>query len=193
MREAADISRYHTEAMAQAIDTFELTRTGGSLSGESPVAQLQRLASLLASLDGSIEWRLRGWRDTRAEGGFDEFMELSFVASVHPACIRCLLPVATTLRVTRPYRLVRSEDEAQRLDPDDEEFDVIAGSDRFDLVSLIEDEAIMVLPPAPRHDACEPLQTARESGAPEAAATNPFSALRRLRGNGPANGGERDE
>lgn len=176
--------------MARAIDTYELTRTGGSLSGESEVGQLERLASLLASPEGRIEWQLRGWRDPRVEGGFDEFLELSFVASVQPACVRCLQPVATTLRVSRPYRLVRSEDEAQRLDPDDEEFDVIAGSERFDLVSLIEDEAIMALPPAPRHDACGPTTSAPETDRDEAAARNPFAALRHLRGNGPANGGE---
>ncbi len=180
--------------MARAIDTFELTRTGGSLSGESAVGELQRLASLLASPGGRIEWQLRGWRDPRPEGGFDEFMELSFVATVQPACVRCLLPVEATLRVQRPYRLVRSEDEAQRLDPDDEDFDVIAGSARFDLVALIEDEAIMALPPASRHEGCAPATSApgddAPGDAPGAAAEHPFAALRRLRGNGPANGGE---
>lgn len=190
MRGAAGTSRYHTEAMALAIDTFELTRTGGSLSGESAVAGLSRLASLLAAPDGRIEWRLRGWRDPRPEGGFDDFMELGFDATVQAGCVRCLQPVTTVLRVTRPYRLVRSEDEAQRLDPDDDEFDVIVGSARFDLGALIEDEAIMALPPASRHDACEPTVPGGVPDAPEVDEPNPFAALERLRGNRRTNGGE---
>ena len=59
---------------------------------------------------------------------------------------------------------------------------------RFDLAGLVEDEAIMALPPAPRHDDCSaPAAPALEDEAvqSEAAAPeprNPFGALGALRG-----------
>ncbi|HLT28152.1 MAG TPA: DUF177 domain-containing protein [Zeimonas sp.] len=176
--------------MANTIDTARLARSGQTLSGELEVEGLPRLASLLASPQGRIEWTLRGWRHARPEGGSDEFMELSFSASLHPACVRCLQPVEVSVGDTRRYRLVASEDEAERLDPEDDEYDVLAGGTRFDLGALIEDEAILALPPMPRHEGCEPARALREEVPEAEAPEKPLAGLRRLRRNGPAGGDE---
>lgn len=176
--------------MERTIDTSRLARSGETLGGELAVEGLARLASLLASPQGSIRWSLRGWRSAPAQGGHDDFMELVFSASLHPACVRCLEPVEVAVADTRRYRLVDSETEAERLDPDDEEYDVLAGGARFDLDALIEDEAILALPPMARHSHCEPAAPPSDA-APEAEAPQkPFAALRRLRRNGSPQGGE---
>jgi len=176
--------------MKNTIDTARLARTDQTLDGVLPVERLPRLASLLATPEGSIDWHARGWRSARPEGGHDDFLELSFSGSVQPACIRCLDPVTVEIGDTRRYRLVDSEAEAERLDPEDEEYDVLVGGSRFDLDALIEDEAILALPPMPRHDACEP-DTLRDDEAPAVEEpAKPFAALQRLRRNGPPGGGE---
>lgn len=175
--------------MKNLIDTSRMARRGETLGGERMVEQLPRLASLLASAEGGIEWRARCWRNERPEGGHDDFLELSFSATVHPACVRCLEPVAVPVADTRRYRLVDSEEEAERLDPEDDEYDVLAGGPRFDLDALIEDEAILALPPMPRHERCEPARPFESDAPAGEERESPFAALRRSRRNGPSDGG----
>ena len=174
--------------MTNLIDTSRLARRGETLRGECTVEQLPRLATLLASAVGGIEWRARGWRDERPEGGHDDFLELSFSATLQPACVRCLEPVAVPVADTRRYRLVDTEDDAERLDPDDDDYDVLAGGPRFDLDALIEDEAILALPPMPRHEHCESARPLGDGAPATEEREKPFAALQRLRRNGPSGG-----
>ncbi|ODU62415.1 MAG: hypothetical protein ABT05_07595 [Lautropia sp. SCN 66-9] len=163
------------------IDTFELARTGAARDGELPVLDMPRLASLLHDADGALAWSLHARREPRPEGGADDFMRLAIDGTVSAGCVRCLGPVPVALSIERSYRLVRSEEEAERLDLEDTEFDVIAGSRRFDLAELIEDEAIMALPPVVRHEDCA---IPADPAADEVAADerpNPFAVLQRLR------------
>lgn len=172
------------------IDTASLARDGRTLAGELAVGKLPRLASLLATAEGVIDWSARGWRNARPEGGHDDFLELSFSANLHPACVRCLEPVAVPVSDTRRYRLVDSEAEAERLDPEDDEYDVLVGGPRFDLEALIEDEAILALPPMPRHEHCEPAMPLDDEAPAEEEREKPFAALRQLKRSGPSGGGE---
>lgn len=169
--------------MDRTIDTFELTRTAGEASGKYPVAAMERLGSMLADTEGLVGWRLRGWRLLRADGGADDLMALTLSATVRMACVRCMQPVPVQLSVERTYRLVASEAEAERLDLDDALYDVLATSRRFDLAGLVEDEAIMALPPIPRHERCDLPAGARDAAQPvaEGARSGPFAALARLK------------
>lgn len=177
-------------AMTNTIDTAQLARNGQTLEGALAVERLPRLASLLAGAEGRLGWRARGWRSERPEGGHDDFLELSFAGPVQPACVRCLEPVTVQVGDTRRYRLVDSEAEAERLDPADDQYDVLVGGARFDLDALIEDEAILALPPMPRHDACDPAGVRGDEPEAAAAPDKPFAALERLRRNGPPGDGE---
>lgn len=167
--------------MPSTIDTFELARTGAERNGELPVADMPRLASLLHDADGALAWSLHAWRAPRPEGGADDFMRLEINGTVSAGCVRCLGPVPVALAVERRYRLVRSEEEAERLDLEDTEFDVIAGDRRFDLTGLIEDEAIMALPPVARHDDCAIPADAEAGDEAAEERPNPFAVLQRLR------------
>jgi uncharacterized protein len=103
-------------------------------------------------------------------------------------CVRCLERIDVPLDVERDYRLVATEAQAEQEDVDEDEVDLLVGARRFDLAGLVEDEAIMALPPAPRHDDCSAPAAASlegESVQPEAPAPeprNPFAALGALRG-----------
>lgn len=173
--------------MELTVDTSELAREGRRLCGEYPVAMMQRLASLLSDAQGALAWELRGWRTQRPEGGADDFMALSTTARVAMPCVRCNGPVSVALSVQRSYRVVGSEEEAERLDLEDPEHDVLAGGRHFDLAALVEDEAIMALPPTPRHEQCDlPLAQTEVVPAEQAPAPGPFAALAKLR-KGPQN------
>ncbi|MNS67382.1 hypothetical protein D3C72_1006320 [compost metagenome] len=87
--------------------------------------------------------------------------------------------------------MVESEEAADAAPMDDDEVDVIAGSKRFSLLDLIEDEVLLALPVAPKHDVCptvhESLVTGSDGEAqPEAEPEeekrpSPFAALAGLK------------
>jgi uncharacterized protein len=99
-------------------------------------------------------------------------------------CQRCLGPVDMAVEVERPFRFVQDEAIAMAQDDQSEE-DLLALSRSFDLIELIEDELLMDLPVAPRHDVCPvPVTLAVADADFEAAEQekeNPFAMLERLR------------
>lgn len=141
--------------MPLIIDTAELTRTGGALEGDFGADELPRLASSLANDDFRLAWRASGSRRAHPEGGADDLLHLSFAGDVTMQCVRCLGDVPVHLEGGRHFRLVASEAQAAREDIDDTDYDVLMGGKRFDLGELVEDEAIMALPPVVRHERCE--------------------------------------
>ncbi len=90
----------------------------------------------------------------------------------------------------RLFKLALTETQAEREDARADDYDVLAGSQRFDVLELVEDEAIMALPIAPRHDDCAlPAQSApepaprrpRRKGPSADRRPNPFSVLAGLK------------
>jgi len=168
------------------IDTHEFCRRADDAHGRVPLASLQRLASLLAAPEGELEWGLTGRSALSADGSRQAFLELRLDAHPIMRCARCLEPVAVTLSEQRAYRLVGDEAQAAQEDADDDEYDVLVASRRFNLDELIQDEAIMALPAVPRHERCEspavsvtpddqaPPDSPSEPGAER---SNPFAVL----------------
>lgn len=188
---------------ADAFDAFELARAAGRRAAHTPLARLGRLAASLADGRGEIAWSIDGRSARRADGGRDLYLELRLAATVRMRCVRCLQPVDCPLAVARTLRLARTETQAEREDLealDDDSVDVIAGSDRFAPLDLVEDEALLALPIAPRHVDCRlpaDVGTAGEgaagrggdgSGDAVAAMRSPFAALALLRAALPAAG-----
>jgi uncharacterized protein len=165
------------------IDTSEFTRRGDVAGGERAVTAMPRLASLLHDDAGSVAWQLGGRIGGSADGRREPQLSLALDGKVAMRCVRCLEPVDVPFSVRRDFRLVGSEEQAEREDLEDEQFDLLVASRRFDVAELIEDEAILALPLAPRHDDCRPPTGADEPAEPlPQQRPNPFAVLRRLRG-----------
>ncbi len=170
---------------APVVDLFEFVRRGAESVGREPVSSFPRVASLSADGHGEVAWRLRGHHIRRADGGEELRLELTLDGTVRMQCVRCLQPVDVPIAATRALRLAGSEAEAEREDPDDDEVDVIAGSRRFAIGELVEDETILALPFAARHDDCRlpDGRPASQAGAGEdGKRPNPFAALAALKG-----------
>ncbi|MCL4744908.1 MAG: DUF177 domain-containing protein [Burkholderiaceae bacterium] len=170
------------------IDTAEFARRGANLMGVVALREFDRMRDLLAGEHGELRWELRGERRARHEGGHDDYLELSLEGTAQLACVRCLRPVTVELRERRLYRLFATESQALREDAEVDEHDALVGSARFDALALLEDEAILALPIAPRHPKCA---LAGDAGARDAASAdpaapreNPFAVLARIRGGG---------
>lgn len=166
---------------ALTIDTDDFTRRGDAESGSVAVAELERLTSLLVSDAGELSWRLEGGRQPRSDGGTDSLLRLHERARVTMRCVRCLESVEVPVAVDRLFKVVDSEDIAEREDPDEDRFDLIARSRRLDVRELIEDEAILALPLAPRHEDCEAPPNVAAADEVVEERENPFAALARLK------------
>ena len=94
------------------------------------------------------------------------------------------------LSVERSFRFVADEDMAAAQDEQSEE-DVLALSRSFDLVELVEDELLMELPLAPRHESCPvPVKLTvvdEEFDAAAAQHENPFAILEKFKPAKPGN------
>ena len=169
----------------RAFDIFAWIRAGGEARGTSELAQMPRLASLLADQAGTLDWSARGWIERAIGGGQALMLELAASARPMLACSNCAEPVAVGLAFERTLRVVADEASAEHLDEQETEIDVIAGSRHFDLLELVEDEAILALPALARHENCEiPPQWRAGDEQHEEAAAGSLAALARFRKGG---------
>ncbi|MDR1463171.1 MAG: YceD family protein [Azoarcus sp.] len=160
-------------------DVFRFAFDGSVLEGETPVAAFRRIADRLADNGGVVRWRLAGHID--AEGG--PRLDLGVTGRLMLLCQRCLEGLEWNLTVDAVLRPVR----AGQVLPDDElendESDAIEVLDgEADVLSLVEDEIILALPIAPRHENCGASRLAEADG--EARGESPFGVLAALRGGG---------
>ena len=167
------------------VDLFELARTGRQLARTTPLASLGRLAASLQpdgdALSGALDWTLTGSVAARPGGAPSEWVDLRgrFVAPLQ--CQRCLAPIEVPVSIERRFRLERDA-RAVELDPLDEDgFDLLLGAERFDVLGLVEDEALLALPLVPVHPSCSLPGHDAAAPAPDAP-PHPFAALQALRG-----------
>ena len=169
------------------LDVKGFAEEGATLSGEAP---LQEFSRLIAETQGRgptspVTWSATG--ELRHPGHVQPeiWLDLSARATLALTCQRCLAPVDAVVAANRSYRFVADENLAAAQDEQAEE-DVLALSRRFDLVELVEDELLMELPLAPRHESCPvPVKLAvadEDFEAAEAQRQNPFAMLGRFKG-----------
>lgn len=173
----SQVSRIRKKLMnTYVVDAFEFCRQKETREGKIAVAQLSRLVEDCADDSGEITWSLVGGTH---EHGYPQW-QLKVGATVQLMCQRCLTPFAFQIAANSTLILARDDEKADEMEVslDDESIDVIVGSRVFNLLELIEDEALLALPLAPKHAACQ------ESEVPEFAADEkelPFLALKGLK------------
>jgi len=168
------------------LDVRAFSRDGGTLSGEAPLAQWERLAaeSEVGLASPPVKWQARG--ETVPEVGVKDqvWLHLEVHAALPLLCQRCLSPVLTPVDVDRSFRFVSDEATALALD-DEEEEDLLVISREFNVIELVEDEVILAMPLVPLHAACpEPLQMSAQSpqfDQEDEKRPNPFAALAGLK------------
>ncbi len=154
------------------IDGLEFARSGGVLDRRLALAGLPRLADLLTTTDGFLAVRLEGWRDDQGKS----WLQLDVAGEPVLCCQRCLGGVKFPLAIKSRLQLIAPGEDWPDDDLEDDSADAIAAEGELNVLSLIEDEVLLALPIAPRHEHCEsPLANASEHG------SSPFSALAALK------------
>lgn len=153
-------------------DPFRFAAEGGVLSGRVALADLGRLADALSDRQGDVSYVV----SAEPGAGSDPLLRLKASAVLSLQCQRCLQPMAWPLALDSLLRLVRPGAPIPDEELEIETFDTIEAATDMDVLALLEDEILLALPIAPRHDSCEsprPLDGAQKE--------SPFAALATLR------------
>jgi uncharacterized protein len=161
---------------AFVIDAFEFCRNNGYREGVTPVAELPRLAADCADQSGDIAWAIQGGQTKQ---GYPS-MTLSVSGPVKLVCQRCLAPFGYDIDSSTMLVLGKNDADADEIEEilDDESIDVIVGSQSCDIMQLIEDEALLALPQAPKHEVCPDTKL---MDAIKSEKVSPFAALKGLK------------
>lgn len=159
------------------IDGLEFARRHGTLSGRLRLDTLPRLSGALADDAGGLEYEVSG-----ETAGGEAFLALKVDGPLRLICQRCLGVLEFALIVRRRVMLIEPgspwPDDSQVGGLEDESCDAIEASHELDLTPLLEEEILLALPIAPRHDRCEPPLAAAVSKE-----ASPFAKLARLKQN----------
>jgi uncharacterized protein len=152
------------------IDSLAFARAQGSLQGKLPVAGLTRVLDLLTDSAGDLTYRVQGQIGLNRPQ-----LVLEVDGALRVRCQRCLEGIDYPVRIRSLLELVRDEEEPTQEEIEDDTKDFLVAQKELDVAALVEDEIILGLPTAPRHESC----VLPEVGAqPEIA--SPFSVLRGL-------------
>jgi uncharacterized protein len=154
-------------------DAFAFARDGRVLEGTLPISELERLHDLLVEVVGEVAFRLQGFKGERGE----PMLQLEISGVLPLACQRCLNAVPCDLDVDSLLELVPEGAELSEDELEDDTRDFLPVERELDVAELVEDEILLALPVAPRHEKCG-LPGAADAGE----RINPFAALSGLKG-----------
>jgi uncharacterized protein len=154
-------------------DSFAFARDGRVLEGTLAVSSLERLHDLLAEVSGELVFRITGCKGER--GQFMLQLEVGGVLLL--ACQRCLEAIPFELDVDSLLELIPADAELSQEELEDDTRDFLPVAGELDVAELVEDEVLLALPVAPRHERCG-LPGAADAGE----RINPFAVLTGLKG-----------
>jgi uncharacterized protein len=153
------------------IDGRRFAQAESALSGHVAKEFLPRLPEL-GCRPVTVHYDLQGGRN---DGG-KLALKLAVEGEFELTCQRCLDPVRWAFSTHAELQLAASLEEIEAADDDR---DRVLASESMDVGSMIEDEIILGIPMAPRHEQCS------VSGQPkDMARISPFSALEALKRGG---------
>jgi uncharacterized protein len=170
------------------IDAFEFAESGGSLRGKLPLSSLPRLRDALAdtgTTGGDLDYAVAGVRDDKGRPA----LRVEIRGCLQVRCQRCLgvleLPVAIDSTLVLAHSLQEMEGEPAEADGTD----WVLGGSGMRVGELLEDELLLAVPYAPRHEHCS---AANAGVSADEGGSSPFAGLKSLVGDRPAGGGTKN-
>jgi uncharacterized protein len=131
------------------INSAEFAKKALELHGIIAVSQLQRLHGVVVSTEGDLDFRLVG----DIEQGKSR-LRLYIKGGLQLSCQRCLEPFSFDLNIASSFVVVSDEGAIPLIEEDslDDDEDYLVADARMRVVDLVEDEILLALPLAPKHD-----------------------------------------
>jgi DUF177 domain-containing protein len=155
------------------IDGFEFAASGAGVSGVWPIEDFARLRPLLLSDAGAAEYWLDGVKDAQDRPA----LRLRIRGALQLGCQRCLTALDFPLQIDAMLVLARSEADLEGLPLETEGPDWVVAGKTMDVHDLLEDELLLAVPYAPRHEKC-----AARARTGAAMPLSPFAELRGMLG-----------
>lgn len=129
------------------IDSLDFAKNGQQIDAEVPFAELPRLLDVLDNPQGVLQYGLQGVLDSLGNSALD--VRMSGLCRLR--CQRCLKSLDYVIEYESRL-LLRDEAVLEALQDDDEEFDSILADAHLDVLALLEEEILLSLPIAPKHE-----------------------------------------
>src|SRR5918994_3127621 len=153
------------------IDGFEFASAGATQQGVWPLSNLPRLRDVLANDAGEVAYEISGVRDERGRPS----LRIKVRGTLELRCQRCLEPMPFEVQTDETLVLAATLAEIHAEPADAHAPDRVVAGKEMALRELIEDELILAVPYAPRHESCIPA-----GAADTAEKISPFAGLRGL-------------
>ena len=130
------------------VNAYDLARDKKVIEGQAKLSDLPRLKDMILPTEGTVTYRICGM--TAKKGWPGAVMELATVVPL--VCNRCTKPMDFKIEREVAFRFAKSEEEADSIPIDeDDDTEVIAGSDKPNPADWIAEELILSPPlvPAP--------------------------------------------
>jgi len=174
---------------AFVIDAFTFCQHREQREGSTRIADFPRLSEECANGDSVLNWSLQGGVN---QLGFPQ-LTLTVDGQLQLMCQRCLTPFDFAIDSQSELILAKNDDHADEIEGmlESDEIDVVVGSKTFDVMELIEDEALLAIPQSPKHAVCPDVvgsfnqsEAANDVDAVDTASTSskvsPFAVLKKL-------------
>lgn len=132
-------------------DPFRFAGEGRSLSGEVALAELSRLADVLAERSGALAYRVAGEVTVDRKS----MLRLEVSGELALRCQRCLGSMVWPVAIDTLFELVRPGQPIPDEELEEDAYDAIEASVDMDVLALVEDEIVLAVPFAPRHEDCD--------------------------------------
>ena len=161
----------HQPAHHPVIDGFEFALAGATQRGSMPFSGFPRLRDLLASDAGEVAYEVKGLRDSQGHPS----LRVSLRGTLALRCQRCLEAMRFEVDEEEMLVLAATQEEIDSDPADPQKPDRVLAGKEMALRELIEDELILAVPYAPRHEECS---VSAAAGGDEK--LSPFASLRSL-------------
>ncbi len=132
------------------IDGFEFASAGAAQQGVLPLSGFQRLRDMLASDAGEVTYAVQGVRDERGRPS----LRVKVQGTLQLRCQRCLEALPFEARSDAVLVLAASQGEIEADPADAQAPDRLLAGKEMPVRELVEDELILAVPFAPRHEKC---------------------------------------
>ena len=161
----------HQPAHQPVIDGFEFASAGATQQGVWPLSDFARLRDMLATDAGEVAYEISGVRDERGRPG----LRLKVSGTLALRCQRCLESMPFDVQTDEMLVLAATLAEIHAEPASAHAPDRVVAGKEMALRELVEDELILAVPYAPRHEDCVPA-----AASDSAEKISPFAGLRRL-------------
>ncbi len=133
------------------IDSLVFAREGRQKAGREPVSGFERLSSLVCAPSGDVDFTVSGVQDNQGES----FLDIAASCTLVLRCERCLEAMSWPVEVSGRLLLVPQGKPMPDEDLEVDEYDPIRADNALEVLPLVEEEILLGMPFAPRHEHCE--------------------------------------